>query len=173
MKHKTVKRGRHKTGQRRFSKSFSLDKQQLEWLALYEGDDSKLIRQLLDDYIDASVSTQPEAVKLILRIRMLKRQQEKIDVELDYDIGGTACRSAVFAKDDYERWRDKKGREEDKAQKISESDPEAYQRELERRKRVFDVAEASYQAFKSNYDALEKEIAEIEAGLLNLKRPAS
>jgi hypothetical protein len=166
----TIKRGRRKTGQQRFSKSFSLDKRQVEWLDAYQGDSSELIRPLLDDYIDASVSAQPEALKLVLRLRMLKRQQEKIGVELDYDIGGSAYRNLVFAKADYERWRDKKGREEDEAQKISESTPEAYQRELERRKRVFDVAEASYQAFKGNYDALEKQIAEIEAQLLNLKK---
>jgi hypothetical protein len=34
---------------------------------------------------------------------------------------------------------------------------------------VLDVAEASYQAFKGNYDALEKQIAEIEAQLVKLK----
>jgi hypothetical protein len=170
MKHKTIKRARPKTGQLHFGKSFSLSKKQIEWLDTYTDDSSKLIRQLLDDYIDASVSAQPEALKLVLRLRMLKRQQEKIGVELDYDIGGSAYRNLVFAKADYERWRDKKGKEEDEARPISESDPEAYQQELERRKRVFDVAEASYQAFKGNYDALEKQIAEIEAQLLNLKK---
>ena len=168
MKNKTVKRGRTKTGQLYFGKSFSLSKRQIEWLDAYQGDSSELMRQLLDDYIDASVSAQPDALKLVLRLRMLKRQQEKIDMELNgYKIAGTACRNLSFAKADYERWRDKKGKEEDEAQKISESNPEAYQEELERRKRVFDVAEASYQAFKSNYDALEKQIAEIEARLLN------
>lgn len=168
--HRTTKAkrlARPKTGQNRISKTFSLDKRQAEWLDAYQGDSSEIVRQLLDDYIDTSVSAESEKMKLVLRLRMLQRQQEKIGVELNSDdIAGTAIRKLNFARADYDNWHDKTGKDEDEACRISESHPEAYQRELERRKHVLDVAQASFQVFKRNHDALEKEIAEVEAQLV-------
>lgn len=163
VQNKTAKCGRPKTGQDKFAKSISLSKRQIEWLDQYPGDSSKLIRQLLDDYIDVSANAQPEAVKLILRIRILQEQQKKTEKELDYKVASSPCRIMDFAKRDYEKWLNKETSE------AQQADPAAYQRELERLKQLLDVAKASYQAFEDNHDALEKQIKEIENQLLNLK----
>lgn len=164
-----MKVGRPKTGRNRISRTYSMSKQQIEWLETnYQGDDySELMRQLLDDYINASTNAQPESLKLVFRLRVLQRQQEKLDVEVNgWKVALTAVSKRDHAKLDYERWRD---RTEDEAKRISESDPEGYQRELERRKHLYNVAEATFQAFQDNYDAIGKQIADTEAQLLNIR----
>jgi hypothetical protein len=162
-KHKTVKRARPKTGQLYFPKSFSLSKRQIDWLDLYVDDSSKLARQLLDDYIDITDSAQPDAVKLILRLRMLKIQLGKLDIEfMTYT---QAHRSTAYERmEGYQReYKDflEKTRPEYREMEATE-----YQEELERRKQKKDLAEIEYNALEQNRDALRKQIADIEAQLL-------
>jgi len=162
-KHKTVKRARPKTGQLNFPKSFSLSKRQIDWLDLYVDDASVLVRQLLDDYIDIANSAQPDAVKLILRLRMLKIQFEKLDIEfMTYT---QAHRSTAYERMEGYRREYKDFLEKTKPE-YQQMEPTAYQEELERRKQKKDLAEIEYNALEQNRDALMKQIAEIEAQLL-------
>jgi hypothetical protein len=162
-KHKTIKRARPKTGQLNFPKSFSLSKKQIEWLDVYVEDSSKLMRQLLDNYIDIYDSAQPDAVKLILRLRMSKIQLEKLDIEfMTYT---QAHHSTAYERMDRSQWDYKNFLEKTKPE-YQEMEPTEYQEELERRKQRKDLAEIEYNALAQNRDALRKQIAEIEAQLL-------
>lgn len=162
-KHKTIKRARPKTGQRYFSKSFSLSKKLIEWLDVYVEDSSKLIRQLLDDYRDIYDSAQPDAVKLILRRRMLKIQLEKLSIE--FMTAHAAHRSTAESRRDGYGWEYKGFLEKTKPE-YQQMEATEYQEELERRKQEKDLAEIEFDALAQNRDALMKQIADIEAQLL-------
>jgi len=162
-KHKTIKRARPKTGQLYFGKSFSLGKRQIEWLDVYVEDSSKLMRELLDNYIDIYDSAQPDAVKLVLRLRMLKIQLEKLDIE--FMTAYAAHQSTAESRRDGYGWEYKSFLEKTKPE-YQEMEATEYQEELERRKQKKDLAEIEYNALEQNRDALRKQIADIEDQLL-------
>jgi hypothetical protein len=78
-----AKRARYKTGRVKTSMSFSISQSQIDWLNEHpQINNSHLVSSLLEEYIDAYNATQPEKVKLILRLRALKIEQDKAEKEL-------------------------------------------------------------------------------------------
>ena len=80
--HATIKRARTKTGREKVSKSFSVTKEQDEWLDNYLGNSSELVSRLLGDFIETSEKTQPTAIKLSITRKNLLKQLEVTETML-------------------------------------------------------------------------------------------
>lgn len=79
-----IKRARHKTGRDKISTSFSIPQSQINWLNEHpEINQSQLVSSLLAEYLEAIKSAQSEKIKLILKLRALKTENEKAEKEMN------------------------------------------------------------------------------------------